>query len=120
MVLSERLDAGFELSSRTLTFATAWCGDFNMLNEVIGIIEKIAYPTGSRVHAYDMLIAALCKRDRVNAALRVLEKMVNAGHAPKPTTFLPFIASYRRTNQMDMVQEIHETMEIFHCLPIKI
>lgn len=113
MVLLERLDARCDLSSRTFTFATAWHDDFNMLNEVIGIIEKIGI-----VHAYDMLITTLCKRHYTNAALRVLEKMVMAGYAPRISTFRPFILSYRRRNQMDMVQGIHETMKIFR-VPIK-
>lgn len=115
MVFSERLDAQVDVSASTFSFATAWHGDPDLLNEVTRIIEKMPFP--SRGRAYNFLIRVLC-RQNVNAALRVLEKMVIAGCAPNRKTFRPIIKFYRRHIQMDKVQEIYETMEIFGCPPV--
>lgn len=115
MVFSEKMDAQVDVTVRTFRFATAWHDDPNSLNEVIRIIEKM--PLTSRVRSYNLLIRAVCRKN-ANAALRVLEKMVTDGCAPNRKPFRPFILFDRLQNQMDKLQEIYETMEIFGCPPV--
>jgi pentatricopeptide repeat protein len=86
-----------------------------MLNEVIAIIDKLAFP--SRRHSYEMLIASLCEKNHVNAALRVLEKLLNPVCAVRISTFLPFILFYCQNNRMDKVQEVFEMMKMKGCPP---
>jgi len=58
-----------------------------------------------------MLIAALCKNNRVNAALGVLEKMASTDCAPRMSTYRPLIQVYCQKKQMDKVQEVFEMMK---------
>jgi len=114
-VLSERSTERCSYSTTTFSFATAWLDDSNMLNEFMGMIEKLEPSTRSSTH--ENLIAALCKENHVDAAMVVLKKMASADCAQRMSTFRPLILFYRQKNQMDKLQEVFELMKMKGCPP---
>jgi len=108
-VLSERSAACCSNSAEAFSFATVWHDDSDRLNEIMEMFEKL--DLSPRRDAYEMLIAALCEKNYVNATLMVLEKMVSADCAPRLSTYRPLIQLYCHKNKMDKVQEIFEMMK---------
>jgi len=108
-VLSERSPLSCNYSVKTFSFATAWYDDPDMLNEVIEMFEKLELSL--RRCAYKMLIAALCQKNHVNAALMVLKSMSSVDCAPRMSTYRPLIQVYCQNNRMDKVQEVFEMMK---------
>jgi len=116
MILAEMPSACCNYSVKTFSFATAWHDDPDMLNEVMEMFKKMALSL--RRNAYEMLIAALCEENHINAALVALEKMASAGCAPRMQTCRPLIPVYCQNNQMDKVQEVFEMTKDFPQDPI--
>lgn len=108
-VLLERSAACCSNSAEAFLFAAAWHDDADMLNEVMKMFEKLELSL--RRDAYEMLIAALCEKNHVNATLRVLEKMASADCAPRMSTYRPLIQVYCQKKQMHKVQEVFEMMK---------
>jgi len=116
MILLEMSAVFCNYSAKTFSFATAWHDDPDMLNEVMEMFKKMALSL--RRNAYEMLIAALCEENHINAALVALEKMASAGCAPRMQTCRPLIPVYCQNNQMDKVQEVFEMTKDFPQDPI--
>eukprot|EP01018_Ginkgo_biloba_P000236 Gb_33357 [translate_table: standard] len=114
-LLTERIIYRCFNSTKTFLFAIAWHDDPVMLKEVIETIYKL--DSFHRRNAYDMLIAALCKDDHVDAASSVLQEMLNRDCAPAPCTFHPFVISYSRNKQMPKVYELFQVMKERDCSP---
>jgi len=116
MILEEMQSARCNYSVKTFSFATAWHDDPDMLNDVMEMFKKLALSL--RRNGCEMLIAALCEDNHINAALVALEKMPSVGCALRMQTYRPLIQVYCRNNQMDKVQEVFEMTKAFPQDPI--
>lgn len=114
-VLSERFAECCFYCDKTFSFATARNDDPNLLNKVMEMIERLEI--SARRHAYETLVASLCKENRVDAAEVVLEKMVSADCAPQMFTFRPLILFCCHKYQMDKLQWVFEMMKMYGCPP---
>lgn len=103
-------------SAKTFSFAAAWHGDLDLLNEIMQILDKLELSV--RRSAYEMLIVALCEENHINVALVVLENMARSGCAPRMQTYRPLLQVYCLNNQMDKVYEVFGRMKDYPRDPI--
>ncbi|XP_057980135.1 pentatricopeptide repeat-containing protein At3g56030, mitochondrial-like isoform X2 [Malania oleifera] len=109
-LLNKRMKDGFFNTNNTFKFITNAASDssslLNKLSQTLARLDE-GFP---RKSAYDSLIMRLCKLDRMEESLRLVEEMIRGGYGANACSFHLILSALTRRKKMEAAWHVIELM----------
>lgn len=115
-LLNKRVKDGCFTTSKTFNFITTSEDSLSLLDGLSQTLSRLDKGF-TRKSAYDSLIARLCKLDRIDESLRLVETMARGDYGLNSCSFHPILNLLTRKRRMDEAWRVVDIMKEIGVLP---
>lgn len=108
-LLNKRVRDGCFNTTKTFNFLTNNESSLSMLDSLIQSLSRLDKGV-PRKHAFDLLIARLCKLERTDESLRVVDTMAKGGYGLNAATFHPIVNALTKKKKMEEAWRVVDQM----------
>ncbi|KAF3433376.1 hypothetical protein FNV43_RR24478 [Rhamnella rubrinervis] len=115
-LLNKRVSDGCFTTSKTFNFLTNTEGSLSMLDDLSHTLSRLERGF-TRKSAYDSLISRLCKLDRIDDSLRLVDAMARGGFGLNSCSFHAILNALTRKKRMDEAWHVMGIMKTLGVSP---
>ncbi|XVE99801.1 hypothetical protein REPUB_Repub03eG0232400 [Reevesia pubescens] len=115
-LLNKRVRDGCFNTLKTFNFLTDTDSSIATLDSLIQTLTRLDKGV-TRKHAFDLLIARLCKIERTDLSLRVVDTMAKGGYGLNAASFHPILSALTRKKKMEEAWKVLDFMRVAGVLP---
>ncbi|XWS74789.1 hypothetical protein CRYUN_Cryun01aG0027500 [Craigia yunnanensis] len=108
-LLNKRVRDGCFNTAKTFNFLTSNESSFSILDSLIQTLSRLDKGV-TRKHAFDLLIARLCKLERTDVSLRVVDTMSKGGYGLNAASFHPIMHALTKKRKMEEAWRLLDLM----------
>ncbi|XP_022747950.1 pentatricopeptide repeat-containing protein At3g56030, mitochondrial-like, partial [Durio zibethinus] len=108
-LLNKRVRDGCFNTTKTFNFLTNVESSLSILDPLIQTLSRLDKGV-PRKHAFDLLIARLCKLERTDEALRVVDTMAKGGYGLNAASFHPIVNALTKKKKMEEAWRVVDLM----------
>ncbi|XWS07616.1 hypothetical protein CRYUN_Cryun41cG0004500 [Craigia yunnanensis] len=115
-LLNKRVRDGCFNTAKTFSFVTNTESSLSILDSLIQTLSRLDKGV-PRKHAFDLLIVRLCKLERTDESLRVIDTMVEEGYGLNAASFHPIVSALTKKKKMEKAWRVLDLMREAGVLP---
>ncbi|KAL5732896.1 hypothetical protein ACOSQ2_032588 [Xanthoceras sorbifolium] len=115
-LLNKRIADGCFNTNNTFKFVTSTETSLSILDDLVETLSRLDKGL-PRKHAFDTLIARLCKIKKTDESMRLVVAMARRGYGPNTVSFHPILSALAHGNRMEEAWRVMELMRELKVSP---